>query len=112
MQRLLKLTLGALLLGACAPGLPPAPAVSPVGAPVHDSLMGISAASDDHPLVDDAVGAPADEVASLDADAVTWDFDVQTYLSHPRVQHYLGYFRAMPPSRLAVVIERGARYEP
>jgi membrane-bound lytic murein transglycosylase D len=111
MQRLLKLTLGALLLGACAPGLPPAPMVSPVAAPVHDSVMGISAASD-LPLVDDAMGAPADDVASLDADAVTWDFDVQTYVSHPRVQHYLGYFRAMPPTRLAVVIERGARYEP
>jgi membrane-bound lytic murein transglycosylase D len=114
MQRLLKLTLGATLLGACAPGLPPAPAVAPLAATVHDSLAPLSAgpASDIVPLADLAVSAPGDEVASLDADAVSWDFDVQTYASHPRVQHYLSYFQAMAPSRLAVVLERGARYEP
>ena len=114
MPRLLNLTIGALLLGACAPGLPPAPTVAPVTAPVSDSLAGLSAASlaDTVPLADAAVAAPGDEVASLDADAVTWDLDVQTYASHPRVRHYLGYFQAMPPSRLAVVLERGARYEP
>jgi hypothetical protein len=28
------------------------------------------------------------------------------------VRHYLGYFQAMVPSRLAVMLERGARYEP
>ncbi|HEX6669280.1 MAG TPA: transglycosylase SLT domain-containing protein [Gemmatimonadales bacterium] len=114
MQRLLKLTLGATLLGACAPSLPPAPAVAPLAAPVHDSLAPLSAgpASDIVPLADLSVSAPGDEVASLDADAVSWDFDVQTYASHPRVQHYLSYFQAMAPSRLAVVLERGARYEP
>ena len=114
MQRLLNLTLGVLLLGACAPGLPPAPTVAPLAAPVHDSLASLSGAatSDTVPLADLAIAAPGDEVASLDADAVSWDFDVQTYAAHPRVQHYLSYFRAMAPSRLAVVLERGARYEP
>ena len=114
MQRLLNLTLGALLLGACAPGLPPAPTLAPVAAPVHDSLSPLTAVplSDTVPLGDVAMAAPGDEVASLDADAVSWDIDVQTYASHPRVRHYLSYFQAMAPSRLAVVLERGARYEP
>jgi membrane-bound lytic murein transglycosylase D len=113
MPRLLTLTIGALLLGACAPGLPPAPTVAPVSAPVTDSLAATAAASgpDAVPLAD-AVSAPGDEVASLDADAVSWDLDVQSYAAHPRVQHYLGYFQAMPPARLAVVLERGARSEP
>jgi membrane-bound lytic murein transglycosylase D len=113
MQRLLNFTLGALLLGGCAPGIPAAPAVAPVSAPVHDTLSPVSDADPSDPLpLHDAVAAPGDEVASLDADAVTWDLDVQTYASHPRVQHYLSYFQAMAPSRLAVVLERGARYEP
>jgi membrane-bound lytic murein transglycosylase D len=114
MQRLLKFTLGALLLGACAPGLPPAPPVAPLSDAIPDSLASSSEieASATAPLADAVMGAPGDEVASLDADAVTWDFDVQTYASHPRVQYYLNYFQAMAPSRLAVVLERGARYEP
>ena len=114
MQRLLNFTLGALLLGACAPGLPPAPPVAPLSDAIPDSLASSSEieASATAPLADAAIGAPGDEVASLDADAVTWDFDVQTYASHPRVQYYLNYFQAMAPSRLAVVLERGARYEP
>ena len=114
MQRLLNFTLGALLLGACAPGLPPAPPVAPLSDAIPDSLASSSEieASATAPLADAAMGAPGDEVASLDADAVTWDFDVQTYASHPRVQYYHNYFQAMAPSRLAVVLERGARYEP
>ncbi len=114
MQRLLNLTLGALLLGACAPGLPPAPAVAPLSGAVPDSLSPPPEldASVVAPLADAGVAAPGDEVASLDADAVSWDIDVQTYAAHPRVQHYLKHFQAMSPSRLAVVLERGARYEP
>jgi len=114
MQRLLNFTLGALLLGACAPALPPAPPVAPLSDAIPDSLASSSEieASATAPLADAAIAAPGDEVASLDADAVTWDFDVQTYASHPRVQYYLNYFQAMVPSRLAVVLDRGARYEP
>jgi len=114
MQRLLNFTLGALLLGACAPALPPAPPVAPLSAAIPDSLASATEieASATAPLADAAIDAPGDEVASLDADAVTWDFDVQTYASHPRVRYYLDYFQAMAPSRLAVVLERGARYEP
>ena len=36
MQRLRNLTLGALLLGGCAPALPPAPTVAPLDAPMPD----------------------------------------------------------------------------
>jgi membrane-bound lytic murein transglycosylase D len=114
MQRLLNFTLGAFLLGACAPAIPPAPSVAPLSDAIPDSLASSSEieASATAPLADAPIGAPGDEVASLDADAVTWDFDVQTYASHPRVQYYLKYFQAMAPTRLAVVLERGARYEP
>jgi membrane-bound lytic murein transglycosylase D len=113
MPRLLNLTIGALLLGACAPGLPSAPTVAPMAAPVADSSAASESlsAGDAAPLAD-TVTAPGDEVASLDGDAVSWDLDVQTYAAHPRVQHYLSYFQAMPPARLAIVLERGARYEP
>ena len=114
MQRLLNLSFGVVLLGACAPGLPPAPGVAPVVAPVHDSLSPVAAAPspDASPMDDPGAGAPAEDLASLDADAVTWDLDVHTYAAHPRVRHYLGYFQAMAPSRLGVVLDRGARYEP
>ena len=113
MQRLLILTLGALLLGACAPGLPPAPPVAPLNDAIPDSLASSELdAAATAPLADAAMGAPGDEIASLDADAVSWDFDVQTYAAHPRVRYYLGYFQAMAPSRLAAVLERGARFEP
>jgi membrane-bound lytic murein transglycosylase D len=114
MQRLLNFSLGVILLGACAPGLPPAPSVAPLTGGISDSLASVSEveASATAPLADAVVRAPGDDVASLDADAVTWDFDVQTYASHPRVQYYLRHFQAMSPSRLALVLERGARYEP
>ncbi|HEU4525979.1 MAG TPA: transglycosylase SLT domain-containing protein, partial [Gemmatimonadales bacterium] len=97
-----------------APGLPPAPTVAPLSGGIADTLAPVSEvdAATAAPLADAAVHAPGDEVASLDADAVSWDIDVQTYASHPRVRYYLKHFRAMSPARLAVVLERGARYEP
>jgi membrane-bound lytic murein transglycosylase D len=119
MQRLLNLSLGVVVLGACATGLPPAPTVVPSAAPVPDTLSPIVAgtAPSEEPDVrfveDLASSAPREgEVAALDADDVSWDIDVQTYADHPRVQHYLTYFQNMPAPRLAAVLERGARYEP
>jgi membrane-bound lytic murein transglycosylase D len=106
MQRLLTLSFGVVVLGACAPGLPPAPPVAPVVAPVPDSLSPLADAPPPEATIDGG------DLASLDADDVRWDFDVHTYASHPRVRHYLSYFQAMAPDRLAVVLERGARYEP
>ena len=118
MQRLLNLSIGVVLLGACAPGLPPAPALSPISAPVHDSLSPVTVGPlpgqqpDAELLGELASRTPGGDVAPLDADDVTWDIDVSTYASHPRVQYYLNYFRGMSATRLAVVLDRGARYEP
>jgi membrane-bound lytic murein transglycosylase D len=118
MQRLLNLSLGVVVLGACASGLPPAPAVAPISAPVHDSLSPVNVGplpsqEPDAELLDGLAASTAGgDVAPLDAEDVSWDIDVSTYASHPRVQHYLSYFRAMPANRMAAVLERGARYEP
>jgi membrane-bound lytic murein transglycosylase D len=118
MQRLLNLSIGVVLLGACATGLPPAPATSPISAPVHDSLSPVMVGSlpvgqAGTELLDDVSGPALDgDIGSLEAVAVTWDIDVSTYASHPRVQHYLQYFRRVPPTRMALMLERGARYEP
>jgi membrane-bound lytic murein transglycosylase D len=118
MQRLLILSLGVVVLGACASGLPPAPTVAPINVPVHDSLSPLTAGpltdpSDEAALLDDlAATDAADDVAPLAAENVTWDIDVRTYADHPRVQFYLDYFQGMPAARLAAMLERGARYEP
>jgi membrane-bound lytic murein transglycosylase D len=118
MQRLLNLSIGVVVLAACAPGLPPAPSVAPISAPVHDSLSpftlgAISGQQSDADLLNDlASRTPDADLPSLEAEAVTWDLDVSTYALHPRVQFYLSYFQRMPASRMAVMLERGARYEP
>ena len=116
MKRLINLSFGVVVLGACAPGLPPAPVTSPIAAPVPDSLSPLSAANAEQPdaeLLDElATAAPDPEVAPLGAEDVSWDFDVSTYATHPRVQYYVSYFRAMPADRMAHMLERGARYEP
>jgi membrane-bound lytic murein transglycosylase D len=116
MQRLLNLSLGVVVLGACASGLPPAPSVAPISAPVHDSLSPVTVGplpsqQPDAELLDGLASSTAGgDVPALDAD-VTWDIDVSTYASHPRVQHYLSYFQGVPANRMAAVLERGARYE-
>ena len=118
MQRLLNLSIGVVVLGACASGVPRAPSVAPVAAPVHDSLSPVTVGplpsqQPDAGLLDDLASSTAGgAVAPLDAEDVTWDIDVSTYASHPRVQHYLSYFRGMPANLMATVLERGARYEP
>jgi membrane-bound lytic murein transglycosylase D len=115
MQRFLNLSLGVVVLGACASGLPPAPSVAPLSVP--DSLSPVTVGplpsqQPDAALLDGLASSTAGaDVAPLDAEDVTWDIDVSTYASHPRVRHYLGYFQGMPASRMAAVLERGARYE-
>jgi membrane-bound lytic murein transglycosylase D len=112
MQRLLNLSIGVVVLGACASGLPRAPSVAPVAAPVHDSLspvtVGPRASQPDADLLDALASSTA---GGLDAEDVTWDIDVSTYASHPRVRHYLSYFQGVPANLMATVLERGARYE-
>ena len=118
MQRLLNLSIGVVILGACAPGLPPAPSLAPLAAPGYDSLSPVtvdplpSQQPDAELLGELASRTPGGDVAPLEAEDVTWDIDVSTYASHPRVQYYLNYFQGMPANRLASVLERGARYEP
>jgi membrane-bound lytic murein transglycosylase D len=108
-----------LLLGACAPGLPPAPSVAPVA--LHDSLIpsvdpslddAVTAA--DAAVLDGLAATAPDEsvVPAFDGSAVRWDIDVRTYAEHPRVQYYLRYFQSMARNRMAVFLERGARFEP
>ena len=108
-----------LLLGACAPGLPPAPPVAPMA--LHDSLIPtIDPSLDDAVTAADAevldklaAAAPDDAVVpAFDGSQVRWDIDVRTYAEHPRVQYYLRYFQNTARSRMAVFLERGARFEP
>ena len=108
-----------VLFGACAPGLPPAPSVTPVA--LHDSLIptidpslddAVTAA--DAEVLDHLAGSTPDDglVAPFDGSQVRWDIDVRTYAEHPRVQYYLRYFQNTARSRMAVFLERGARFEP
>src|SRR6476659_848732 len=119
MKRLL-LCIGVAALGACAPGLPPAPTtpmaaygdslVPPVVEPLPSQQIG---AADAAVLEDLAVGSPDDVlVPAFDASGVRWDIDVRTYADHPRVQYYLRYFQGPARDRMAVFLERGSRLEP
>ena len=119
MKRLL-LCIGVAALGACAPGIPPAPTtpmaaygdslVPPVVEPLPSQQIG---AADAEVLEDLAVGSPDDVlVPAFDASGVRWDIDVRTYADHPRVQYYLRYFQGPARDRMAVFLERGSRFEP
>ena len=119
MKRLLILCTGVAALGACATAIPPAPAMPeaafadsliPVVQPDPSQRIG---AEDAEVLEDLALGSPSDVlVPAFDASEVRWDIDVQTYADHPRVQYYLRYFQGPARERMAVFLERGARFEP
>lgn len=118
MTRLLAVCTGLLLLGACAPGLPPAPPVTPFA--LHDSIIPVvdpalpsdALTAADAEVLDVLAGAPDDAlVPPFDGSRVDWDIDVRSYTDHPRVQYYLRYFQGPARSRLAVFLARGARYE-
>ncbi len=109
-------------LAACATQLPPAPAVAPLSTAVHDSLIPVidldalsreSSAADAVVLNDLAATTPdAAVVPAFDASGVTWDIDVRTYASHPRVRYYLDYFQGIARGGMEVFLSRGARFEP
>ena len=120
MKRASLLWTGLCLVGACAPALPPAPLLAPVA--VHDSLI---PSIDSLPVAEAVTPADAEvldrlaasgpdtrTVPAFDGSQVRWDIDVRTYADHPRVQYYLRYFQSQARSRMAVFLERGARYEP
>jgi membrane-bound lytic murein transglycosylase D len=117
MKRPILMCAGLLMVGACAPALPPAPPVTPLA--LHDSLIpSIHPASDavtaaDAEVLDRLAESAPDEagVPAFDGSQVRWDIDVRSYASHPRVQYYLRYFQGSARSRMAVFLERGARFE-
>jgi len=113
MKRPTILYAGLLTLGACATGLPPAPTAAPVGLSSQDSLLALTELRADAEMLDGLAAADPDErvIPEFDGSQVTWDIDVRTYAGHPRVRYYLSYFQGPARSRMAVFLERGARYE-
>ncbi len=113
MKRPTILYAGLLTLGACATGLPPAPTAAPVGLSSQDSLLALSDLRADAEVLDALAAADPDErvIPEFDGSQVSWDIDVRTYAEHPRVRYYLRYFQGVARSRMAVFLERGARYE-
>jgi membrane-bound lytic murein transglycosylase D len=109
-------------LAACASGLPPAPVIAPMAASVNDSLLSLfdpgsstheSSAADAVVLNDLAAAAPDGAVVpAFDARGVSWDIDVESYASHPRVRYYLDYFQGPARERMEIFLARAARYEP
>jgi membrane-bound lytic murein transglycosylase D len=117
MKRQLIVWTNLLALAGCAPAIPPAPVVPAVSTvpdsqvpQVEVSSTGEAAA---HATLNDLADAEPDSrvVPAFDGDEVRWDIDIRTFASHPRVQHYLGYFQGVSRDGMKVVLERGARYE-
>jgi membrane-bound lytic murein transglycosylase D len=50
-------------------------------------------------------------VPEFGANEISWDIDVRTFASHPRVQYYLNYFQGVSRTGMKVFLDRGARYE-
>jgi membrane-bound lytic murein transglycosylase D len=113
MKRPTILYAGLLTLGACATGLPPVPTVAPVGLTSQDSLLALTDLRADAEVLDALAAADPDErvIPEFDGSQVSWDIDVRSYAEHPRVRYYLSYFQGAARSRMAVFLERGARYE-
>lgn len=119
MKRAFVVSAGLCLVGACGPALPPAPSIVPVA--LVDSLIPaieVRPASDavteaDAEILDGLAASTPDAavVPPFDGSRVRWDIDVRSYADHPRVRHYLAYFQGPARSRMAVFLERGARYE-
>src|SRR5688500_3792134 len=119
MKRRLILWTALLALAGCAPSIPPAP-VGPVASAVPDPLlMSIEVPSTGHDAAADAAlndlsDAEPDSrlVPEFGADEISWDIDVRTFASHPRVQYYLNHFQGVSRSGMKVFLTRGGRYEP
>lgn len=119
MKRAYVVCAGLCLVGACGPGLPPAPTIVPMA--VSDSLIPVIEsvpASDavtraDAEVLDRLAASTPDSagVPAFDGSQVSWDIDVRTYADHPRVQYYLRYFQGPARGSMTVFLERGARYE-
>ncbi len=119
MKRRLILWTTLLALAGCAPSIPPAPVIP--GPPLFRTrcLLGIDVPSTGHDAAADAAlndlsDAEPDSrlVPEFGADEISWDIDVRTFASHPRVQYYLNHFQGVSRSGMKVFLTRGARYEP
>jgi len=117
MKRLILWT-NLLALAGCAPSILPAPnftAASPIPdsrlLPVEAPSTGNDAAAD--AALNDLSDAEPDSrlVPEFGADEISWDIDVRTFASHPRVQYYLNYFQGVSRTGMKVFLTRGARYE-
>jgi membrane-bound lytic murein transglycosylase D len=117
MKRLILWT-NLLALAGCAPAILPAPKITAT-APIPDPLLmtveapstGQDAAAD--AALNDLADAEPDSrvVPKFAADEISWDIDVRTFASHPRVQYYLNYFQGVSRSGMKTFLTRGARYE-
>src|SRR5215203_5336596 len=118
MKRRLIFWTNLLALAGCAPSIPPAPVVpshhiqNPLQLNIDMPLSGTDAAAD--AALNDLSDAAPDSrlVPEFGADEISWDIDVRTFASHPRVQYYLSYFQGVSRAGMQVFLTRGARYEP
>ena len=119
MKRRLIVWTNLLALAGCAPSIPPAPVVPSVTSFADSPLLnaevlssGNNAAAD--AALNDLSDAEPDPrvVPEFGADEISWDIDVRTFASHPRVQYYLNYFQGVSLAGMKTFLTRGARYEP
>ncbi len=108
-----------LALAGCAPSIPPAPAIPAASTTPNPLTLGIELPSSGHNAAADAAlndlsDAEPDPrvVPEFGADEISWDIDVRTFATHPRVQYYLNYFQGVSRTGMQVFLTRGARYEP
>src|SRR5215207_1693853 len=119
MKRRLSVWTTLLALAGCAPSIPPAPVIPPASAAPNPMLVNINVPSSgtdaaaDAALNDLSDAAPDSRlVPEFGADEISWDIDVRTFASHPRVQYYLSYFQGVSRAGLTAFLTRGSRYEP
>ncbi len=117
MKRLILWT-NLLALAGCAPSILPAPQFTATALAPDPLLMNIEGASASHDAAADAAlndlsDAEPDSrvVPEFGADEISWDIDVRTFASHPRVQYYLNYFQGVSRAGMKVFLTRGARYD-
>jgi membrane-bound lytic murein transglycosylase D len=118
MKRRLFLWTNLLALAGCAPAILPGPNFTATSAVPDPLLMSIQVSSAGHDAAADAAlndlsDAEPDPkvVPEFGANEISWDIDVRTFASHPRVQYYLNYFQGVSRTGMKVFLDRGARYE-
>lgn len=118
MKRRLFLWTNLLALAGCAPAIQPAPKFTPASTIPDPLRMTVEVPSTGHDAAADSALNDLSEaepdsrvVPELSADEISWDIDVTTFASHPRVQYYLNYFQGVSSTGMKVFLTRGARYE-